>query len=57
MILDNWLYTCNIYNKHTNITHNWRLNVDLGADTFACPRTDISPKYDKLTNGRTGYRS
>jgi len=22
-----------------------------------CPRTDISPKYDKLTNGRTVYRT
>jgi len=27
------------------------------AVSFRCPRSDISPKYDKLTNGRTVYHT
>ena len=28
--------------------------VELEAVSLKCTRTDISPRYDKLTNGRTG---
>ena len=30
-------------------------SLELKAVSLCCPGTDISPKYDKLTNGRTGH--